>query len=58
MAAKQDPIRRRRRARADEEPDHPEPLLGTEIEEDDEDELAGPAATAAFDGPPEPLHGS
>lgn len=53
-------IRRKARARRGlpEETPPPEPLIGTEVSEDDDAELEGPAATAAFDAPPEPLTGS
>lgn len=52
-------VRRRARARRGlpEETPPPEPLTGTEVSED-ETELEGPAATAAFEAPPEPLTGS
>lgn len=35
--------------------ERPEPLTGTEVSEEEDAELAGPAATASFDDPPEPL---
>lgn len=48
----------RRKVRDSEEEAPPEALLGTEVTEEDDAELAGPAATASFDAPPEPLTGS